>query len=195
MLEEKTLKEIKTRIIDYQNREIIKTKNNPRFTEFFLKNAEDSIESAKVLFEITTNPEKQKQFGFTNFNGLLWVVNASYYSMFYMTRALLENEGIKIKTDLSIHLVTFDVLVHYFYLTKKLQKEFIEDLLEAENDAAELLGKQNADEIIEEYYFERRKRGIFTYEMGEILLQTKAKTSLERAQKFRKEILSIIHKY
>jgi len=31
--------------------------------------------------------------------------------------------------------------------------------------------------------------------MGEILLQTKAKTSLERAQKFRKEILSIIHKY
>ena len=60
MLEEKTLKEIKTRIIDYQNREIIKTKNNPRFTEFFLKNAEDSIESAKVLFEITTNPEKQK---------------------------------------------------------------------------------------------------------------------------------------
>jgi len=96
VLEEKTLKEIKTRIIYYQNREIIKTKNNPKFTEFFLKNAENSIESAKVLFEITTNPEKQKQFGFTNFNGLLWVVNASYYSMFYMTRALLENEGVNL---------------------------------------------------------------------------------------------------
>jgi len=46
---------------------------------------------------LSTNPDKQQYLGFTSFNGLLWVVNASYYSMFYMARALLENEGIKIK--------------------------------------------------------------------------------------------------
>lgn len=81
------------------------------------------IDSAKALFEISTNPEKQKLLGFTSFNRFLWVVNAGYYSMFYMTRALLENNGIKIKTDLSIYAVTFDAIVYYFYLTGKLQKE------------------------------------------------------------------------
>ncbi len=41
---------------------------------------------------------------------------------------------------------------------------------------------------------EKKKRGAFTYEMGEILIQSKAKTSLERAQKFRREIKRIIEK-
>src|SRR3989339_575812 len=110
------------------------TKCKSEHTSFFLKNAEDSIDSAKVLFEISTDPEKQKFLGFTSFNGLLWTVNASYYSMFYMARALLENEGIKIKTDLSIHAVTFDALVSYFYLSGRLQKELLKDFIEAKED-------------------------------------------------------------
>ncbi len=161
---------------------------------FSLKNADDSADSAKVLFELSTDPEKQKFLGFTSFNGLLWVVNASYYSMFYMARALLENEGIKIKSDLSIHAITFDALLSYFYLTGKLQKELLDDFLEAQEDAAELLGKQKADELIEAYFFEKKKRGTFTYDMGEILVESKAKTSLERAQKFRRELKKIIMK-
>ncbi|MDI6721898.1 MAG: hypothetical protein QMD85_05870, partial [Candidatus Aenigmarchaeota archaeon] len=131
---------------------------------------------------------------FTGFNGLLWVVNASYYSMFYMARALLENVGVKIKTNMSIHAVTFDAVIYYFYLTGKLQKEFLEDFIEAKEDAAELLGKQKADELMEEYFFEKNKRSAFTYDMGAVLVQSKAKTSLERAQKFRREIKKIINK-
>ena len=143
---------------------------------------------------MSTEPEKQKLLGFTSFNGLLWVVNASYYSMFYIARALLENEGIKIKTDMSIHAVTFDALVSYFYLTGRLQNDLLKDFIEAKEDAAEILGKQKADELIEEYFFEKKKRGTFTYNMGEILVKSKAKTSLERAQKFRREIGKIIIK-
>ena len=190
----KKLKEAENRVKQYQNDGIIKTKGKPEHVDFFLKNADDSVDSAKALFELSTDPEKQKFLGFTNFNGLLWVVNASYYSMFYMTRALLENEGIKIKTDLSIHAVIFDNLVSYFYLTGKLQKELLNDFIEAKEDAAELLGKQKADELIEEYFFEKKKRGTFTYNMGEILIKSKAKTSLERAQKFRRELKKIIMK-
>ena len=170
------------------------TKCKSEHTSFFLKNAEDSIDSAKVLFEISTDPEKQKFLGFTSFNGLLWTVNASYYSMFYMARALLENEGIKIKSDLSIHAVTFDIIVSHFYLTGKLQKELLNDFADAKEDASELLGKQKADELIEEYFYEKNKRSTFTYEMGEILVKSKAKTSLERAQKFKREIKKIIEK-
>lgn len=192
MLEDKKLKEVESRVKQYITEGIIKTKNKPEHVEFFLKNADNSIDSAKALLDLSTDPEKQKSLGFTSFNGLLWVVNAGYYSMFYTARALLENEGIKIKTDLSIHAVTFDAVIHYFYLTGKLQKKLLNDFIEAKEDAAELLGKQKADELIEEYFFEKRKRGTFTYDMGAVLVKSKAKTSLERAQKFNKEIRKMI---
>ncbi|MEK6857626.1 MAG: hypothetical protein AABX39_03485 [Nanoarchaeota archaeon] len=188
MLEEKKLKEAEKRVKQYISEGIIKTKVKAEHTSFFLKNADDSIDSAKALYDISTDAEKQKFLGFTSFNGLLWTVNASYYSMFYMARALLEHEGIKIKTDISIHSITFDTIVSQFYLTGKLQKELFDDFIEAKEDAIELLGKQKADELIEEYFYEKNKRSTFTYEMGEILVKSKAKTSLERAQKFRREI-------
>ena len=194
MLDEKKLKGAESRVKQFISEGIIKSKNNPEYVDFFIKNAEDSIDSAKALFELSTNHQKQESLGFTSFNGLLWVVNASYYSMFYMARALLENGGIKIKTDLSIHAVTFDAVIYYFYLTGKLQKEFLENFIEAKEDAAELLGKQKADELIEEYFFEKKKRGAFTYEMGAVLVKSKAKTSLERAQKFRVELKKLIDK-
>ena len=126
MLDEKKLKEAENRVKQFISDGVIKSKGKPAHVDFFIKNADDSIDSAKALFELSTNPKKQESLGFTSFNGLLWVVNASYYSMFYMARALLENGGIKIKADLSIHAVTFDAMICYFYLTDKLQKEFLE---------------------------------------------------------------------
>jgi len=111
-----------------------------------------------------------------------------------MARALLENSGIKIKADLSIHAVTFDAVIYYFYLTNKLQKQLIEDFIEAKEDAAEILGKQKADELMEEYFFEKKKRSTFTYDMGTVLVQSKAKTSLERAKRFRTELQRMIEK-
>ncbi len=194
MLDEKKLKEAEKRVKRLISEGVIKLKGKPEYVDFFIKNADDSIDSAKALYELSTNPEKQEFLGFTRFNGLLWAVNASYYSMFYMARALLENEGIKIKAELSIHAVTFDAMIHYFYLTGRLQKEFLEDFIEAKEDTAELLGKQKADELMEGYFFEKNKRGTFTYDMGAVLVQSKAKTSLERAQKFRREIKKIINK-
>jgi len=194
MIDEKKLRETESRVKQFINEGIIKSKEKPEHVDFFIKNADDSIDSAKALFELSTNHQKQESLGFTSFNGLLWVVNASYYSMFYMARALLENSGIKIKADLSIHAVTFDAVIYYFYLTGKLQKEFLEDFIEAKEDAAEILGKQKADELMEEYFFEKKKRCTFTYDMGTVLVQSKAKTSLERAQRFRRELKKIIDK-
>lgn len=194
MLEDKKLREAERRVKQYIVEGMIKTKEKPELVGFFLKNAHDSIDSAHALFELSTNPEKQRMLGFTRFNGLLWVVNASYYCMFYSARALLENEGIKIKTNLSIHVVTFDALVYYFYVTGRLQKGLVDDFIEAKENASELLGKQKADELIEEYFFEKKKRATFTYEMGEVLVKSKAKTSLERAQKFMREIRKILNK-
>lgn len=192
MLEEKRLKEVESRVKNYIRDGIIKTKQNKDHVNFFLTNAEDSLNSARCLFDISTNQDFQQYIGYEGLKGFLWVINASYYSIFYMVRALLEKEGIKFKSDLSIHTPTFDALIYYFYLTGKLQKRLFEYYIEAKEEAAELLGKQKADELVEEYFYEKRKRANLTYEMGEFAIQSKAKTSLDRATKFNKEIKKIM---
>ncbi|MCF7798460.1 hypothetical protein K9M74_01005 [Candidatus Woesearchaeota archaeon] len=134
----------------------------------------------------------QSYMGYPDFDGFLWVVNASYYSMFYMARALLESEGIKIKSDKSIHALTFDAMIHFFYLNGKLQKKLIEDFVESLEEASEILGKQKADLLMEDYFFEKGKRAIFTYKTEELVIKAKAKTSLQRAIRFTNEIKKII---
>ncbi len=130
--------------------------------------------------------------GFSSFNGFLWVINSSYYSMFYMARALLESIGVKIKTDESIHFQVFNALVYYFYSNGKLERHFIEELQNAGDEASQILGKEKAKEVVSDYSSEKEKRAKFTYEMGEIALKNKAETSLNRAKKFNEEIRKIL---
>jgi hypothetical protein len=93
---------------------------------------------------------------------------------------------------LSIHLITFDALIHFFHVTGKLQKRLVEYFVESREEAAELLGQEKADRLIHDYFYEKSKRGIFTYEMGKFAIESKARTSLERAGKFYEEIERII---
>jgi len=191
-LDEKKLKEIGNRVKNFISEGTIKSKQPKKYVDFFLTNASDSLKTARCIYDMSTNKDYQQYTGYEGLKGFLWVINASYYSMFYMARALLENEGIKLRADLSIHALTFDALIHYFYLTGKLQKRLFEQYIEAQEEATELLGKQKADELVEEYFFEKRKRGNLTYETEEFAIQSKAKTSLDRATKFNTEIRMII---
>lgn len=192
MLDEKRTKEIEKRAARFLADGIIRKEKDKRFVDFFLTNSANSFDSAKLLFEASSNVKLQNSLGLKGFNGFLWVINSSYYSMFYMARAMLEDNGIKINAGMSIHLVVFDAFIHYFYSTGKLQKNIIEHFIEAKEEAAELLGKEKAKGLVEDYYREKDKRGIFTYEMGAIAMQGKAQTSLERAKKFNEEIRKII---
>ncbi|MBI2559467.1 hypothetical protein HYW20_09155 [Candidatus Woesearchaeota archaeon] len=192
MLDEKRIKQIENRVKNFLSDGTIQKTKNAEYVDFFLESARKSLQSASLLHAGTTKKELQEAYGFEDFDGSLWIINASYYSMFYMARALLANEGIKLKGDLSIHLVTFDSLVYFFYLTGKLQKKIIEDFAEAKDEAAEILGQEKAKGLIEDYYYERKKRSDFTYEMGMTAMLNKAQTSLERARKFNEEVRKII---
>jgi len=192
MIQEKRLKETENRVRRYISEGVIRQIPEPKHVEFFISNAEDSLDAAQALFELSTNPKSRELLGFATFNGSLWVVNACYYSMFYMARTLLESRCKDLKTDYSIHALTFDAIVYYFYLPGILQKAFLEDFMEAKEESAELLGKQKADELMEDYFLEKKKRGMFTYDMGRIIVQSKAKTSLERAQRFRRELKKVL---
>ncbi len=194
MIEAKKLREVEYRMKSYISEGTVKSEQKTEHAEFFLTNAEDSLNSARALFVISTNKDYQMYTGNVGLRGFLWVINASYYSMFYMARALLESERIRIKSDLSIHALTFDALVYYFYLTGKLQKKLFEYYVESREESAELLGQQKAEDLIEDYFWEKGKRSAFTYEIGEFAMQSKAQTSLERAKKFNREIRKIIKK-
>ena len=194
MLDEKKIKESKNRIESLlKNGELIKEKNG-KYVDFFLNNSKNSFDSARLLFQVSTRQDLKKNTGFPNFNGFLWVINASYYSMFYMARALLESQGAKIKTDYSVHVITFDALIYYFYSTGKIEKSIIEELQEASAEVTETLGKEKAKSLLDDYYSERDKRSNFTYEMGEIALQNKAQTSLDRAKRFNETLRILLGK-
>jgi uncharacterized protein (UPF0332 family) len=192
MLDNKEIERINRNIKRFLNEGVIVKEKQGKFIEFFMNNAKNTLDVAKLIFKTSITKDIQNYTGFANFNGFLWVINTGYYSMFYMARALLESEGIKIKTDNSIHLVTFNALVYYFYLTGKIQKNLIEEFKEAGEEAAETLGKDKAKTLIEDYFYEKDKRGRFTYEMGEIAIKNKAETSLKRAINFNEEIRKII---
>ncbi len=44
----------------------------------------------------------------------LWVINTSYYAMFFQATALLAFHNHKINSEIGIHKLTFHALVHYF---------------------------------------------------------------------------------
>ena len=197
MLDNKEIEIIKKEVESLVKQEkIIVEKTKPgKFTNFFLDNSRKSFDSAKALMDISTNLKLQGELGYPNFDGNLWTINASYYSMFYMARGLLESSGIKIKSDSatqSIHQIVFQALVYFFYMNKRLEKKLIEDFHEAILESGEILGKEKAKKLVEDYKSEKDKRGIFTYELGQIAMQNKAKTSLERAKLFNQEIRKII---
>lgn len=192
MLEDKKIEEAKKNAVKNINAgAIVKTKDS-KYVDFFIKNAKDSLDSAKVLFDISVNEKTKNILGMPNFNGFLWVINSSYYSMFYMARALLESIGVKIKSDESIHFLVFNALVYYFYSTGKLEKHFIEDFENAQEESSEVLGKEKAKEMLSDYSNEKEKRARFTYETGEIVMKSKAETSLNRAKKFNEEVRKIL---
>ena len=188
MLDEEKLKQIERKVPGYLRDGLIRKNERQKFVKFFLGNARNSLKTAEIIVDASpkelTDPEE--------YDGSLWVINASYYSMFYMARALLESAGIEIRTEQSVHGITFDTVVYYFYLNGKLQKKFIEDFAEATEESAELLGREKAKELVESYMQERNKRGNFTYKTGAVAMKNKAVTSLERARKFNTAIRELI---
>lgn len=182
-LDKKKLREAEKRVKGCLDEGSIETKGKAEDVGFFLTNAENSLHTAKSVLAHTTNGD---------YDGSLWVVNASYYSIFYTARALLESAGIKLRAELSIHGLTFDAMVVFFYLNRKLEKRLFEAFAEAHEEAAELLGKQKANGLVEEYFWERKKRGIFTYETTRVAMQNQAETSYNRALRFNAEIRAII---
>jgi uncharacterized protein (UPF0332 family) len=203
MLDDKKIEQIRRKVPEYfSNGDISKEDKNKSLVNFYTENALISLNTAKLLNNISFSKELKKQFDFLeeDFESYLWIINASYYSMFYMAGALLAKEGIKVKSEIGIHMKTFEAMVYYFYLNRKIAKKYLEDFEEAQEESQELLGKEEpinimqrkAKELMVKYDYEMDKRSKFTYNMGEKAKSAIALTSLRRAIEFYNECLKMI---
>lgn len=185
MLEDKRIKESSPII-----RELIKegriVKPKEGSVEFFMEKSSQSIAVASRLLELENEEALTAD---------MWVINASYYAMFFAATSLLARFGHRIKTEAGIHKLTYHALVHFFVVEdNKLKKHFMEEYKNAAGEAEELLqlSERKTEEWIRSFGNEMSKRKIFTYDLGKTAEKKKAETSLTRAKNFVAEVEKII---
>lgn len=171
MLDEKRIKEAESNVKSYLAEGLLKkTKVEKKVINILLNNAKESLQIAEEI----------------NSKGIsdLWVIVCSYYSMFYYANAILGVYDYKIREKI-VHKITADALI--VFIRKKLKESLIEDYEETKEEALNLAGLR-ADQIIGSFDFERNKRSVIQYRTVEIEKHSKAKTSLQRAKEFAKEM-------
>ena len=201
MIEKRRIEEAKNNVKQYIDEGLLRTgdKDASKFVEFFLKNAESSLQTASILQEISDQQELKHTLKLSiDFESYLWVIVASYYSMFYAATALLASQGIR-ATGQIVHKVTSDALIHFFGSNDRLAK-LLEQYEEAKEASLELIGREDlmksmqkkADQLIVAYESERKKRSKFQYDIGVEAKRGYAETSLNRAREFVFEIRKIL---
>ena len=70
-LREKRIKEIEKRVKNYISKEVFLTKQRVEYVDFYIKNSDDSLHSARCLYDISI---RKDYHGYENLNGFLWVI-------------------------------------------------------------------------------------------------------------------------
>lgn len=150
-------------------------KQNPdkNLIKAFADNSDESLYVAEHLFQEGISP--------------MWVIVSSYYSMYYISNAVLNQLGFKVGEKMS-HRVTADSLI--VLVRDKLKTHLLQDFDEAKDEYTEF--DSATDEIIELYDLEHKKRLNSQYVMGYEARATKSSTSLDRAKQFDLELQKLI---
>jgi len=134
----------------------------------------------KILLGDCKESLKVAEILFNNNYSSLWTIVCSYYSMYYISRAVLYELGYNTGENRTHKVVSDALIVH---VRNKLKESLLEDYEELREEALEISGNK-ADELLENFDFERVKRSRFQYSTTEIVMRAKANTSLERAKRF-----------
>lgn len=171
MLDKNRIKEAENNVQSYLDEGLLKKIiSNPQILNILLKNAKESLRVAEEIHQKSLSD--------------LWVIVCSYYTMYYYANAVLLKLGYKVG-DKIVHKVTSDALI--VYIRRTLKESLIEEYEQTREEALNLAGMK-ADSLIESFEFERNKRSFIQYRTIDIEKQSKAKTSLQRAKEFAKEM-------
>lgn len=205
MIDDKRIQEVKANILEYlEENLIIKKLIDQNIVDFYRKNAAMSLKVAEILFTLSVQESaKEKLLLDKEFESYLWVSVCSYYSQFYIANGALAQLGIKIGDKIA-HKVTSDCLIFYFIITGKLAKHYLEEYEKSMDNALEVMGveegkirasfMQKAVDLIQNFDWERDKRGRLQYKTTTSIKENIAKTSLERAKNFLYEMEKVIAK-
>lgn len=175
MLDKKRIKEAEDNVRSYLDEGLLrKTAMNRQVMSILLRNAKESLRVAEEVHQKNLSD--------------LWVIVCSYYAMFYYANAVLLKCGYKVGERI-VHKVTSDAMV--VYVRGKLKESLIEEYEQTQEEALNLAGMK-ADSLIESFERERNKRRVIQYETMEVEKESKAKTSLQRAKEFAKEMDKLI---
>ncbi len=158
---------------DLRDGYIRKQKPDKDLIKAFVDNSDESLYVAEYLFQEGISP--------------MWVIVSSYYSMYYVSNAVLNQLGFKVGEKMS-HRITADALI--VLVRDKLKTHLLQDFDEAKDEYTEF--DSLTDEIIELYNLEHKKRLNSQYVMGHEARVTKSSTSLDRAKQFDLELQKLI---
>ena len=175
MLDNKRIKEAENNVRCYLEEGLLKKSlMDEQVLNILLRNAEESLRVAEEVHEKNLSE--------------LWVIVCSYYTMFYYANAVLLKFGYKIGEKIA-HKITSDAMI--VYVRGKLKESLLEEYEETKEEALNIAGIR-ADALIESFEFERKKRSLIQYNTIEIEKQSKARTSLQRAKEFRREMEKLL---
>ena len=175
MLTKERIKEAESNVKSYLEDGLLKKAIiNKQVMNIFLRNAKESLRVAEEVHQKNISE--------------LWVIVCSYYSMYYYANAVLLRLGHKVGEKI-VHKVTSDAII--VYVRGKLKESLIEGYEDSKEEALNLAGMK-ADALIESFDFERNKRGLIQYQTLEIEKKSKAKTSLQRAKEFTREMEKLL---
>jgi hypothetical protein len=171
MLNKSDIQEAQENVKSYLSEGLLKKSHEDRLVEaIFIKNGKESLRVADLVYKENISD--------------LWAIVCAYYSMYYYANAVLMKFGYKVG-DKIVHKVTSEALI--VFVRGKLKNSILENYAEVKEEALTIAGIK-ADELIESFEFERKKRGLIQYRTVESEKHSKAKTSLDRAREFNKEM-------
>ena len=162
-MDEERIKIAENNFKNYLNEGKIKKTNFDKLIfNTYLRNARESLDVANHLSQNKKSP--------------LWIIVASYYSMFYIACAYLYKLGYK-PGDEIVHQVVNESLI--VQARHKLKNHLLENYSEEKDKALVIV-----DNYLTDYEREKAKRAKFQYQTTEEIKESKAVTSLTRAKEF-----------
>ena len=194
MLEKGDIEEAKKLFKEWDNKHIWDTPE-PAFLDHTKKKAQDSLNLALYLLDKIEQSEELKG----NDTVTIWIIAASYYSMFFEVEYLLGLDGKKLpKGTRDTHKTIYLAFIYYYIIKgSELEQKKFKELTTSRMSKALAMFKELQDETLELHRIEKgakdlkkqkEQRHEFTYQMNRTAKISEAQNSTIKATEFRELI-------
>lgn len=191
MLQKEDIEEAKKLFKDWDNKHIWDTPD-PAFIDHTKKKAKESLDLALYLLDKVEQTEELEG----NDTVTIWIIAASYYSMFFEVEYLLGLDGKKLPRGTKDTHKTIYLAFIYYYIVKgsELEQKKPKEITTSRMSKALAMFKELQDETLELHRIEksakdlkkqREQRHEFTYRMSRTAEVSEAQNSTVKATEFR----------